>query len=98
MLVAVKARAGGSWRARTDEVSVLKVEAVQLVAGLLSIHDIFVNDECGAFGVVGDALADLTVLCISVSHPSNSLRRGNAAYRTGPNLPKRSNSSSGVTL
>ena len=43
-----------------DEVSVLEVEAVELVAGLFGVYNIFVDDECGAFCVVGDAMADLT--------------------------------------
>ena len=42
-----------------DEVAVLEVEAVQLVAGALRVHDIFVDDEGGALGVACDALADL---------------------------------------
>jgi hypothetical protein len=43
-----------------DEVSVLKVETVKLVACLFGVYDIFVDNEGGAFCVVGDALADLT--------------------------------------
>lgn len=43
-----------------DEVSVLEVEAVELVAGLFGVYNIFVDHECGAFCVVGNALADLT--------------------------------------
>lgn len=50
---------------RTDQVSALEVEAVQLVAGLLRIHDILVDDESGALGVGGNALADLSVECVS---------------------------------
>jgi hypothetical protein len=50
-----------AWDVRTDEIAVLEVEAVQLVAGLLGIQDFLVNDECGPLGVVGDALADLAV-------------------------------------
>ena len=42
-----------------DEIAILEVEAVQLVAGALGVHDIFVDDEGGAFGVCRDALADL---------------------------------------
>jgi len=40
------------------EVAVLEVEAVQLIAGALCVHDIFEDDEGGAFGVVGYALAN----------------------------------------
>ena len=54
-------------RTRTDEVSVLKVEAVQLVAGRLRIHDILVDNEGGALCVVGNALADLATM-ISVAN------------------------------
>jgi hypothetical protein len=48
---------------RTDEVSVLKVEAVELVASRLRIHYVFIDNECCALGVVGDALADLAAVC-----------------------------------
>ena len=41
------------------EVAALEVEAVEFVAGAFGVHDIFVDDEGGAFGVAGDALADL---------------------------------------
>lgn len=37
----------------------MEVKAVQLVAGLFRIHDIFKDDESGSLGVVRDALADL---------------------------------------
>jgi hypothetical protein len=49
----------GRTRGPTDEVTALEVEAVELVAGLLGVHDIFVDDKGGALGVVGDALSDL---------------------------------------
>lgn len=42
-----------------DEVAVLEVEAVQLVARGFGVHDILVDDESGALGVVRNALADL---------------------------------------
>jgi hypothetical protein len=45
---------------RTDQVAILKVEAVQLVARLLGIHHILVHDKCGALCIARDALADLT--------------------------------------
>jgi hypothetical protein len=47
----------------TDEVSILEVEAVELVASRLGIHYIFIDNECSALGVVGDALANLAVSC-----------------------------------
>lgn len=78
-----------------DEVAVLEVEPVQLVAGGFRVHDIFVDDEGRAFGVAGDALADLTAgLLVVLSH------RGRVAdaNRIGPNFPKRSNRSSVETL
>lgn len=45
-----------------DEVAILEVEAVQFVAGTFCVHDIFVDDEGGALGVRGNALADLPVV------------------------------------
>jgi len=39
----------------------LEVEAVQLVASLLCIHHVFIDDEGGAFGVGRDALSNLSV-------------------------------------
>lgn len=44
---------------RTDEITVLEVEAIELVAGLLRIHYVFIYNERGAFGVASNALADL---------------------------------------
>ena len=44
----------------TDEISILEIEAIQLVAGLLGIHDIFKHDESGTLGIVRDALTYLT--------------------------------------
>jgi hypothetical protein len=46
----------------TDKISILEVEAVQLVARLLCIHHVFIDNECRALGIVGDSLADLTRL------------------------------------
>lgn len=46
---------------RTNEVAILEVETIQLITCRLCIHYIFINHERGALGVVGDALADLTV-------------------------------------
>jgi len=98
---------------RTDEVAVLKIEAVQLIAGLLGVHDIFEDDEGGTLGGVGDALADLTTwssvtvrYALSAQLFASTLRRDYCSiadwegltYRTGPNFPKRSKSSSAETL
>lgn len=47
---------------RTDEIPVLEVEAVELVAGRLCVHYVFIDDEGSALGVVGDALANLAML------------------------------------
>lgn len=54
---------GGDWRVRTDKVTVLEVEAVQLVAGLFCVHDVFIDNKGSALGVVGDALSHLAVGC-----------------------------------
>ena len=42
-----------------DQIPALEIEPVQLVAGLLGVDDVLVHDKRRAFGVVGDALADL---------------------------------------
>ena len=81
---------------RTDKVAVLEVEAVELVAGLLRIHYVFIDNESSALGIGRNALADLAVGAISIGDRER-LHAGRA-YRIGPNLPKRSNNSSGVTL
>ena len=47
------------------EVAILEVEAVQLVAGAFCVHDIFVDDESGAFGVCSNALANLSRRMVS---------------------------------
>ena len=51
-----------------DEVAVLEVEAVQLVACGFGVHDIFVDDKGRALGVARDALADLSVRDLSLIH------------------------------
>ena len=79
----------------TDEVSILEVEAIQLVTSLLSVHDIFIDNEGRSFGLVGGALTYLTrEQLVSRSSKDSS----HSSYRMGPNFPKRSNSSSGETL
>lgn len=42
-----------------DQIAIHEIEAVQLVAGLLGVGDLVVDDEGGALGVGGVALADL---------------------------------------
>lgn len=42
-----------------DQISILEVEAIQLIACLFRVHDILVHDEGGAFGAVGGSLTDL---------------------------------------
>ena len=44
---------------RTNEVAVLKVEPVQLVARLLRIHYVLIDHERCAFGIRRDALPNL---------------------------------------
>ena len=77
----------------TDEISVLKVETVELVTGLLCIHHILIYNKSRAFRVVGDPLADLTVQ--SISNPYVILeRQGMGARECYPlkrfNVPYRS--------
>lgn len=79
----------------TDKVATLEVEAVQLVARLLRIHDVFIDDEGSSLCVGRNALADLAAGDVSIEA---DIRNGGAAYRMGPYLPKSSKSSSGVTL
>lgn len=49
---------------RTNEVAILEVKAVQLVARLLSIHHVLVDNESGALSVIRDSLTDLTGLSV----------------------------------
>lgn len=44
------------YKPQTNEISILEVEAVQLVTCLFRVHDIFVNYERGTFGAVGYTL------------------------------------------
>jgi len=44
---------------RTDKVTVLEVETVELVAGLLCVHHILIDHESRSLGRVGNALAYL---------------------------------------
>jgi hypothetical protein len=45
---------------RTDQVSALEVEAIELIACLLGVVYVLVDHKCCALGVVGNALTDLT--------------------------------------
>lgn len=55
-----KARlAAASGATHTDQVSALEVEAIELIACLLGVVYVLVDDECCTLGVVGNALTDL---------------------------------------
>jgi len=43
----------------TDEVAILEVKTIQLVASGFGIHHVLIDDERSSLGIVGDALADL---------------------------------------
>lgn len=58
----------------TDKVTALEVEAVQLVARLLRIHDVFIDNESSALCVGCNALADLAARDISISRPISDRR------------------------
>lgn len=83
-------------RQHTDKVTVLEVVTIQLVARLLCIHYVFIDNEGSALGIAGNTLSNLTVrgvriIRVIVAGVENT-------YRIGPYFPKRSKSSSGVTL
>lgn len=44
---------------RTDKITILEVEAVELVAGLLRIHYVLIDHEGRSLGTSGNALANL---------------------------------------
>jgi hypothetical protein len=46
---------------RTDQVSVLEIETIELIACLLGVVHVLVDHECSALRVVGDTLADLPI-------------------------------------
>lgn len=75
-----------------DEVAILEVEAIQLVARGFGVHDIFVDDESGALCVVRNALADLPYraepggrksarACSDSAHGVLACRRGHRGRR-----------------
>lgn len=91
----------------------MEIEAVELVAGLLGVGYVFIDNEGSTLGVVGDTLSNLATMTVSIISQSAHPRSDNnvvfidtcrvssnrvCAYRIGPNFPKRSNNSSGVTL
>jgi len=81
---------------RTNQVSVLEVEAIELIACLFGVMNVLVDNECGSLGVIRNTLADLSVSEITLDRVLK--RAMGDLYRIGPNLPKRSNSCSAVTL
>lgn len=44
---------------RTDKITILEVEAVELVAGLLRIHYVLIDHEGRSLGAAGDTLTNL---------------------------------------
>lgn len=68
---------------RTNKVTVLEVEAVQLVASLLRIHDVLIDNERSAFCVCGDTLPDLAIEGVSEQSIESEGR-----CRCVPNGPK----------
>jgi len=50
----------------TNEIAILEVETIQLIARLLGIHHVLVDDIGGSFGLIGNALADLAVHMVSI--------------------------------
>ena len=43
----------------------MEVEAVELVAGLLRVGYVFIDNKCGSLGVVGDTLSNLAAQTVS---------------------------------
>lgn len=60
----------------TNEISVLKIEPVELIASLFGVVDVLVDDKRGALGIIRDTLADLTevVSRTNYSRPGRGLR------------------------
>ena len=44
----------------------MEVEAVELVAGLLRVGYVFIDNECGSLGAVGDTLSNLAAQTVSI--------------------------------
>jgi hypothetical protein len=81
---------------RTNQVSVLEVEAIELIACLFGVVNVLVDNKCSSLGIIGDTLADLAASKIKLDRVLK--RAMEDYYRIGPNLPKRSKSCSAVTL
>jgi hypothetical protein len=65
------------WRGgRTNEVSVLEIEAVELVAGLLGVGYVFIDNEGSTLGVVGDTLSNLATMAVSIIKSQSAYRPG----------------------
>jgi hypothetical protein len=45
----------------TNKVTVLEVVTIQLVARLLRVHHVLIDDEGGALGIAGNALPNLAI-------------------------------------
>ncbi len=50
----------------TNEIPVLEVEPIQLVARHLGIEHVLIDHECRSFGIIRDSLADLSRGLISI--------------------------------
>lgn len=87
---------------RTDQVSALEVEAIELIACLLGVVYVLVDHECCALGVVGNALTDLAAKGKKGNRLAEerdaAMQRPRGAHRIGPNFPNKSKSCSAVTL
>ena len=46
----------------TNQITILEVEPIQLIASHLGIHHVLIDNERRSFCVVGDSLADLSVV------------------------------------
>ena len=56
----------GGWARRTNEISILEVEAVQLIASLFGVHHVLIDNERCSLCVIGDSLANLSVELVSI--------------------------------
>jgi hypothetical protein len=77
---------------RADEITILEIEPVQLITGLLRVHDIFEDYERGSFCCIGDALPNLSWGGVSTDR-LKKYRNGHETHRMAPNFPKSSNRS-----
>lgn len=50
----------GDHHQRTDKVSVLEVEPIELIACLFGVMNVFINHKRGALGVIGNSLSYLS--------------------------------------